>query len=103
MARIVRAVVPGACYVGRSLARRDRKRKVKIPKIKYGVPGISPKYSYTTYKTRFNGWTNACLQFIEYKTGKFVIEDDSKKGGGKVPGLEKLPATADNRVLDVNV
>jgi len=28
MARIARVVVPGACYVGRSLARRDHKRKV---------------------------------------------------------------------------
>ena len=33
-------VVPEACYVGISLARRDNKRKVKIPKIKYGVPRI---------------------------------------------------------------
>lgn len=38
----------------------------------------SPKYSYTTYKTRFNGWTNACLKFIEYKMGKLVILEDRK-------------------------
>ena len=25
----------------------------------------SPKYSYSTYKARFKGWTNAGLQFIE--------------------------------------
>ncbi|HBR21477.1 MAG TPA: hypothetical protein DD713_02745 [Nitrospiraceae bacterium] len=25
------------------------------------------KYSYTTYKTRFHGWVNACGKFIEYK------------------------------------
>ncbi len=31
-------VVTGSCYVGRSLARRVHKRKMKIPKIKYGVP-----------------------------------------------------------------
>ena len=41
MARIARVVVTGACYVGRSLARRDHERKVKIPEIKYGVPGIT--------------------------------------------------------------
>jgi len=41
MARIARVVVPGACYVGRSLARSDHKRKVKIPKIKYGVLRIT--------------------------------------------------------------
>ncbi len=40
LARIARVVVPGACYVGRSPARRDHKRKVKIPKIKCGVLGI---------------------------------------------------------------
>jgi len=39
MARIARVVAPGACYVGRSLARKDRKRK--DPKIKYGVPGMN--------------------------------------------------------------
>ena len=41
MARIARVVVSGTCYVGRSLAQRDHKRKVKIPKIKYGVTGIN--------------------------------------------------------------
>lgn len=37
---VVCVIVPGACHVGRSLARRDHKRKVKIPKIKYGAPRI---------------------------------------------------------------
>ena len=37
LARTARVVVPGACYAGRSHALRDHKRKVKIPKIKYGV------------------------------------------------------------------
>lgn len=27
-----------------------------------------PCYSYTTYKTRFGGWINACAAFIEHKT-----------------------------------
>ena len=40
MARIAHVVVPVACYVGRSLTRRNHKRKVKIPKIKYGIPII---------------------------------------------------------------
>jgi hypothetical protein len=35
-----------------------------------------PKYSYTTYKTRFKGWTNACLKFIEYKSGA-ILDDAS--------------------------
>jgi len=29
----------------------------------------SPKYSYQTYRKRFDGWTNACAQFIEFKSG----------------------------------
>jgi len=37
----VRVVVQVARYVGRSLSRRYHKRKVKIHKIKYGVPVIS--------------------------------------------------------------
>jgi len=28
----------------------------------------APAYSYTTYKTRFDGWLNACAAFIEYKS-----------------------------------
>ena len=44
MARIARVLVPGACCVGRSLAIRGYKRKVKILKIKYGVPRI-PAFS----------------------------------------------------------
>lgn len=33
-----------------------------------------PRYSYTTYKTRFSGWTNACLKFIEYKSGQNISD-----------------------------
>ncbi|KAF0133244.1 MAG: hypothetical protein FD145_1389 [Candidatus Saganbacteria bacterium] len=33
----------------------------------------SPKFSYGTYRYRFNGWTNACLKFIEYKMGGSII------------------------------
>jgi len=46
MARITRVVGPVACYVGRSLVRRDHKRKVKIPRIKYGVPRIHRIQNY---------------------------------------------------------
>jgi hypothetical protein len=30
----------------------------------------NPRFSYTTYKTRFKGWTNACIRFIEFKSGQ---------------------------------
>lgn len=35
-----------------------------------------PKIAYNTYKQRFGGWTNACLKFIEYKTGSDILADD---------------------------
>jgi len=37
---VVRVIVTGACYVGRSLTRMSRKRKVMIPEIKYGITVI---------------------------------------------------------------
>lgn len=39
----------------------------------------SPKISYQTYKYRFGSWTNACLKFIEYKSGKAVFVEDEPK------------------------
>jgi len=30
----------------------------------------NPRYSYTTYKARFNGWVNACAAFIAFVTGE---------------------------------
>jgi len=32
--------------------------------------------SVNTYKKRFGGWANACLQFLEYKMGKKVVVAD---------------------------
>lgn len=34
-----------------------------------------PKISYDTVYRRFGGWTNACLKFIEYKSGGEVATD----------------------------
>ena len=36
----------------------------------------NPIYSYTTYKSRFNGWVNACAQFIDYKSGGTLLKDE---------------------------
>jgi len=33
---------------------------------------IKPKISYDTLYRRFGGWTNACLKFIEYKSGNEI-------------------------------
>src|SRR3989344_6290586 len=35
-----------------------------------------PKISYGTYRWHFGGWQNACLKFIEYKSGKKISIDD---------------------------
>lgn len=35
---------------------------------------INPKYSYTTYKARFNGWINACAEFIDFKSNENARE-----------------------------
>lgn len=37
----------------------------------------SPKYSYGGIYKRFSGWTNACLKFIEYKSGGEVTADNA--------------------------
>ncbi len=40
----------------------------------------NPSFSYGTYRYRFNGWTNACLKFIERKMGvSIVIETRDEK------------------------
>jgi len=35
-----------------------------------------PKFSYSNFKKRFGGWTNACLKFIEFKMGADILADD---------------------------
>jgi len=34
----------------------------------------NPKYGYSTYYKRFNGWLNACAAFIDYKSGGTIKE-----------------------------
>lgn len=36
---------------------------------------LKPKISYAAIYQRFGGWTNACLKFIEYKSGSTVATD----------------------------
>jgi len=38
--------------------------------------GADPKVSYDTIYRNFGGWTNACLKFIEYKSGGSVTIDN---------------------------
>ncbi len=48
------------------------------------------KYSYTTYKTRFKGWVNACAAFIEYASSS-----------ANEPGSSSEPFRASQNRLDV--
>ncbi len=58
------------------------------------------KYSYTTYKTRFKGWTNACLKFIEYKSGAIVLDNASGSGEEfKGEATSKDSSRIDSKVL----
>lgn len=38
-----------------------------------------PKISYDSLYRRFGGWTNACLKFIEYKSGSAITVGDEKQ------------------------
>jgi len=38
----------------------------------------NPLFSYGLYRHRFNGWSNACLEFIEYKMGKPIVLDSEQ-------------------------
>lgn len=35
------------------------------------------RFNYNTIRRHFDGWTNACLKFIEYKMGSSVLADDT--------------------------
>ena len=68
-----------------------------------------PKISYTTYKQRFGGWTNACLKFIEYKMDSSILVDietpnkeDAKpnKNIGKITRSRGVPLNIRLKILD---
>jgi 5-methylcytosine-specific restriction endonuclease McrA len=42
-----------------------------------------PKISYDTVYRHFGGWTKACLNFIEYKSGKTITANEGKLGENK--------------------
>ncbi|KKU76575.1 MAG: HNH endonuclease domain protein [Parcubacteria group bacterium GW2011_GWA2_47_64] len=49
----------------------------------------NPAFSYGTYRYKFNGWSNACLKFIEHKMGGSIVVE---------PMTEKTAET-DTRVI----
>jgi hypothetical protein len=51
-----------------------------------------PAYSYTTYKTRFHGWLNACAAFIEHFSEREDITQSTQPAAKEVPS-ENVPIT----------
>lgn len=60
-----------------------------------------PRVSYAAYKSRFGGWTKACLKFIEYKMGgSILIGSEIQKNineDGKLSVAEKPSNATDSR------
>ena len=63
-----------------------------------------PKIHYGTYKGRFGGWTNACLQFIEYKMGKNVLlEYEAKESYEEALLTDKLERQKNKRDIPLRL
>jgi hypothetical protein len=60
-----------------------------------------PKISYICYRQRFDGWTNACLRFIEYKMGRLITIDD-RQGQAK-NNRNNLPKREDRRDIPLKL
>ncbi len=56
---------------------------------------INPEISYDTVYRRFGGWTNACLKFIEYKSGGTVTTDEHRRVETKNDQDHISPTTSD--------
>lgn len=59
-----------------------------------------PQYSYTTYKTRFGGWLNACAAFIELISDKPAESGQSAPHHGSTPRASvNAPRQEDRRAI----
>ncbi len=47
---------------------------------KYEWDAASAKHHYNTYRSRFGGWANACMRFLEWSMGSGVEVADSSQG-----------------------
>jgi hypothetical protein len=64
------------------------------------------KYSYTTYKTRFKGWVNACAAFIEYKSTDNEALSESQPVGTDTspkPAYDPTIATEEKRNIPLKL
>ena len=62
-----------------------------------------PKISYNTYKQRFGGWTNACLNFIEYKMGREILADISPALKQEVKKSKERPINRNTRNIPLGI
>ncbi len=65
-----------------------------------------PKIHYSTYKKRFNGWTNACLRFIEHKTGDPINSEEgpyTSNDKGKIDTELKGKTREHTRIIPLKV
>lgn len=57
---------------------------------------LKPKISYDTIQRRFGGWADACLKFIEYKSGGAIAEeneiltDEKRETSSNIDNSEKI-------------
>ena len=52
---------------------------------------VSPEFPYTTYKTRFKGWINACVAFIEHASS--LASEPNTSAELPDTNRERLPET----------
>lgn len=69
---------------------------------------INPKISYDTIYRRFVGWTNACLKFIEYKSGGEITTaensvDKNSQENKKEKHLKKIPIIEKTRTIPLSI
>ncbi len=65
---------------------------------------LKPKMSYDTIQRHFGGWANACLKFIEYKSGGVIPADDETRVDEKnqvPPPINNNEKTKENEIQKI--
>ncbi|MCL4366703.1 HNH endonuclease [Patescibacteria group bacterium] len=72
--------------------------------------GSDYKISYDTYPRHFGSWQNACLKFIESKSGNVTVSDDNNKSEltkevKQVGGMEReyVRSSSDSRTISLSL
>lgn len=61
-----------------------------------------PKINYNLYRRYFDGWTNACLKFIEFKMGNSV-QVESEESNEKKPNEDCQTATPETILIGLTI